>query len=316
MHELFLSILSSALLPILVIVALGFGLQRWRPMDASTLVTLNLYLFVPVYLFVRVLESNLRWSNIAQIGIAVLVPMLCVGGLAWFLLPRFVSQQSTRAALVVGSIFANCGNFGMPVAELAFGRRGGEVHAIIVMFLNFSIFSVAYTILAMGRGQGMRAVLNYFRLPYLYCILAAILLRDMGWKSAVPEWIHQSCQRIADGLVPVALVTLGAQLARNARFPQWGRLIPALVLKLLVLPGVALLTVRGLGLWPWPGVVIVLAASAPTAINTLFLAMQLDGDSDTMSDCVFWSTLCSALSVAVWLTLLRSLAPDSFLQGF
>lgn len=281
-------------------------------MESATLVTLNLYLFVPIYLFVRVLDSTLLWKDIAQIGVAVLVPMFIVGAVAWFAFSKRGLSADTFSALLVGSLFANCGNFGLPVAELAFGTRGGEVHAIIVMFLNFSIFSIAYTILAMGKGAGVSSILNYFKLPYFYCVVVAVLLRDTGIREVIPTWIHTCCHTIANGLVPIALVTLGSQLARRARMPNWKIVSPVLIFKLLIVPFVSFLAVRTLGLWPWPGVVVVLAASAPAAINPLLLAMQLDGDTDTLSDCVFWTTLFSAITVAIWMTLLKLLDPSSF----
>lgn len=313
MIDVFFSILKTALLPVLVIVGFGYGLQRWRPMESATLVTLNLYFFVPIYLFIRVLESTLAWSDILLVGVAVLLPLAVLGVLMQLLLARTTISNETLAALLVGGLFSNCGNFGVPVAEIAFGPRGGEVQAIIVLFANFSIFSIAYMILAMGKGADASAVLNYFRLPYFYCLVAALMIRDLGIRPYVPEWMLESARTIAAGLVPIALVTLGAQLARRARWPDWPRLSGALLLKLLLLPVASLLLVRAMGLWPWPGVVIVLAATAPAAINPLLLAMQLDGDVDTISDCVFWSTLFSAVTVAIWMTVLKLLDPTSFL---
>lgn len=313
MIDVFFSILTTALMPVLVIVGFGYGLQRWRPMESATLVTLNLYFFVPVYLFIRVLESTLKWSDILLVGVAVLLPLVVLGLVMQRLLSRASVSRETLAALLVGGLFSNCGNFGVPVAEIAFGPRGGEVQAIIVLFANFSIFSIAYMILAMGKGANASTILNYFRLPYFYCLVAALLIRDLGIKPYVPEWMLGCVRTIAAGLVPIALVTLGAQLARRARWPDWPRLSGALVLKLLLLPLASLLLVYMMGLWPWPGVAIVLAATAPAAINPLLLAMQLDGDVDTLSDCVFWSTLFSAVTVAVWMTVLKFLAPTFFL---
>ena len=310
--DVFLSILTNALLPVLVIVASGFALQRWRPMESATLVTLNLYFFVPVWLFVRVLDSNLKWSDIALVGLAWLGPMLVLGGAAWVLLRQWKLPSATLAALVVGGIFANAGNFGVPVAEIAFGSRGGEVHAIVVLFANFSIFSIAYMMLAMGEGEGAAAILRYFRLPYFYCVIAALLIRDLGWRETIPVWTLGCCRTIAAGLVPIALVTLGAQLAARARTPNWRLLSPSLLLQLVLLPAISLAAVHLLGMWPWPGVVVVLAASAPAAINPLLLAMQLDGDADTLSDCIFWSTLFSGVTVAIWMTILKLMDPASF----
>lgn len=312
LFESFLSILTNALLPVLVIVGFGYGLQRWRPMESATLVTLNLYFFVPIYLFVRVLDSTLLWSDIIKVGIALLLPLLIIGAIAWFALSKRQLPSDTLAAMLIGGLFANCGNFGLPVAEMAFGPAGGEVHAIVVLFANFSIFSIAYMMLAMGRGSGASAILNYFKLPYFYCVVAALLIRDTGLRAWMPDWLHTCSTTIANGLVPIALVTLGAQLAKRAGLPNWKRLTPVLLLKLFILPVASFAAVWMLGMWPWPGVVIVLAASAPTAINPLLLAMQLDGDADTLSDCVFWTTLFSAVTVAIWMTILKLFVPNAF----
>ena len=306
-----LQILTEALLPVLAIVSLGFLLQRYRPMQTNTLVTLNLYLFVPVYLFLRVFQSTLSWWNIVGLGIAVLLPLVLMGAVIYALLRRSTLPRDTVAAVLVGALFANAGNFGLPVAELAFGGRGGQVHAIVVLFANFSVFSLAFAILAMGRGQGYGAMLNYFKLPYFYTVVAALLIRDLS--IPLPAWLVSTCQVVAAGLVPIALVTLGAQLARRARPPHVSVVVPVMVVKLLMLPVITLVAVRWLGLWPWPGIVVVLASAAPTAVNPLLLAMQLDGDADTLSDCVFWTTVFSSISVSIWLTLFRTWEPELLL---
>lgn len=310
MDSAFLSILNGALLPILAIVGFGFALHRWRPLESATLVTLNLYFFVPVYLFIRVVESKLSWWDIGQVGFVVLIPLLVVGAIAFAIFRRRGLPADTIAALLIGGLFMNAGNFGVPVAELAFGKAGGEIHAVIVLFANFSVFSIAFAILAMGSGQGFSSILNYFKLPYFYCIVAALLIRDL--QIPLPEWTSRACHTIANGLVPIALATLGTQLARHARWPNWSLIGPSLALKLVIMPFASLITVTMLGLMPLPGVLIVVAASAPAAINPLLLAMQLDGDSKTLSDCVFWSTLFSAVTVAIWMTILKGMYGEPF----
>ena len=110
----------------------------------------------------------------------------------------------------------------------------------------------------------------------------------------------------------MALATLGTQLGARARLPNWKLLTPALFVKLVLLPMVSFATVWIFGLWPWPGVVIVLASSAPTAINPLLLAMQLDGDTDTLSDGIFWTTLLSGVTVSIWMGIFKAMHPEAF----
>lgn len=104
------------------------------------------------------------------------------------------------------------------------------------------------------------------------------------------------------------LVILGAQLAQNPHWPRWKALLPAVSVKLLALPLVTALVVVALGLWPWPGAQIILGMAAPTAVNTLLLTLELEGDAKLAADGVFWSTLLSIFTVTVVILALLVLA--------
>ena len=65
--------------------------------------------------------------------------------------------------------------------------------------------------------------------------------------------------------------------------------------------------VWALKLWPWPGALIVVAAAGPTAVNVLLLAIEEDSDVELAAECVFWTTLLSAITVTAVLTLVISL---------
>ena len=73
-------------------------------------------------------------------------------------------------------------------------------------------------------------------------------------------------------------------------------------LKLLVAPALTAVAVCAMGLWPMPGAALIMAAAAPSAINTLVLTLEVDGDAEAAADCVFWTTVGSAVSVALVLT--------------
>ena len=219
--------------------------------------------------------------------------------------------------MVVGGLFYNAGNFGIPVSMLAYGEAGGQVQALVVMFVNTSIFFLGYGILAVAKGDGFGAVLGYFKLPMIYALIAAFVVREAGWvhdsgldHTVWPiwiEWLKKAVGFTAEGMVPIALMTLGAQLAKRPRWPKWKLIGPVMFLKLAAMPVATGAVVWALGLWPWPGAQIVLAASGPTAVNTLLLAIELDGDTETIADCVFWNTIACAVTVTITLMILVNL---------
>jgi malate permease and related proteins len=309
MPALFGAIFLHVLVPILAIVALGAVLQRFYPLHMPTLSRLNIHVFVPVFLFVEVFESTLSYRQIAGILGASLLPMALLGLPLYFLLRRRGSPPATIAAVVIGGVVFNAGNFGLPVAALFYETQkslfpgmgtqtdGVAVQALVVMMSNIAIWCLGYGILAAAKGGGLAGILGYFKLPMIYVIAAAFGLRALHAPLDRLDWIAKPLHWVAAGYVPLALITLGAQLGQRVRWPRWKVIAPVMLVKLLALPAVTLAVVYALGMWPWPGAQLVIASAAPTAVNTLLLTLELDGDADLAADCIFWTTLASALTV-------------------
>lgn len=298
-------IFGNVLLPILLIVGLGALVQRFHPLNIPTLSKLQIYLFVPTFLFVRVFESRLSWGQIAGIAGAILLAKACLVLPLWGLLARLRVHPPSAAVVVLSSAIFNAGNFGIPLAERAYPNAGGAVQALVLMMSNLTLFGIGYVLLAAISGQGKSALAGYFKLPMLYVIVAAFGLRAL--HLPLPSPVAYTLHLVADGLVPVALVTLGAQLAQQARWPRWRVLVPVLALKLLVMPVLMAVVVWALGLWPWPGAMLIVAAAAPTAVNTLLMTLEQGGDAELAADCVFWTTLFSALTVTIVIAVVQSL---------
>ena len=293
-------------LPTLLLVALGAAVQRAQKLDMGTLARLQIYLFVPTFLFYYLYTSQLSVRDIGGIAATTLTAQLILALPLFGLLWKMRVPREQFAVLMLSSVVFNAGNFGIPVSVRAFGPQGGAVQALVVMVANLSLWGIGYCLMATLTGRGIGdAVKGYLRLPMVYMVFAAFALRGMGVK--LPETVLYSLKLLADGLVPLALVTLGAQLALQARWPRWRQVLPVLFLKLLLLPAVTAGIVVLFGLWPWPGAALILAAAAPTAVNTLLLTLDQKGDVELAADCVFWATLLSAVTVTLTLTLLTAL---------
>jgi predicted permease len=298
------TLFATVLIPVLLIVIGGATVQRFHRLDMQTLSRLQIYLFVPVFLFYYVYTSKFSIKDMLGIAGAVLAAKLCLAVPLWIGLRRLKVSQRTVPVVLLSSAIFNAGNFGIPVAVRAFGDSGGAVQAIIVMVSNLSLWGMGYAAMTTMTGGGLKqAIEAYLKLPMLYILILAFLLRSL--HIALPEPILYSLKLIADGLVALALITLGAQLALQARWPRWRVVLPVIALKLLVMPAVATAIVFAFGLWPWPGAGIILASAGPTAVNTLLLAIEQKGDIELAAECVFWTTLLSAITVTLILTLLR-----------
>ena len=326
MREIILDILA----PILLMVLIGALLQRRFKLNLETLTKLNIFVFVPAFVFDKVTRSQLRFAEMAGV-VGITVVQVILLGLLVFGVGRLLRvDRKVLAAVMLAVMFYNSGNFGLPLAELAYpaaqaaatGKDGAAVQTFVLMTQNITNFTVGAMIAAWAgsHGSALKGLVMFLKLPILPSLIAALLVRyhTGGDVSQMPKAITEVARYLSGGLVPIALVTLGAQLASNPRWPRWKpvsvvvfvRLVyaPLQMLALLWLlhlwtgprPGAALST-----MWPWPAEMLVLTAGTPCAINTLLLTMELDGDANLAADCVFWTTVCSAISIAGWLMFVR-----------
>lgn len=197
-------------------------------------------------------------------------------------------------------------------------KDGGAVQAFVLMTQNVLGYTLGLAIAGYATsGPGsMRNLWRILRLPVLPMLVVALAAR--WWLQAdpthtLPLAIMKPASYLSAALVPVALLTLGAQLASNPRWPRWRPVSLVLVLRLLLGPvqmglllwGFHLLGWQAVDLWPWPAELLILTAAVPTAVTTMLLTLELGGDTDLAADCVFWTTVVSCATIPVWLVILR-----------
>lgn len=308
-------IFHNIVLPILLTVGVGALLQRFRPVSMETLTRVTLWILVPSFLIVKIYDSNIPWNEIGLIAMVYTVSIGALGLLLFGGLRGASVHKETVAGTLLGGLVFNAGNFGVPVAYLLYveggtvfvgqpdPQQGMQVQALVVMLSNLMIWCVGYMVLAVAKGGTVRDALGIFRLPMPYALVTAFVLRAIrlhmfNGTDFLPTWVSFPLRSFTDALVPMMLIALGAQLAIGARWPKWKTVLPIASVKLLVVPAATALAVIGFDLWPWPGAQLIIGAAAPTAINTLILTLELDGDAELAGDVVFWTTVFSGVTVA------------------
>lgn len=345
------NILFNILGPILVLVLLG-ALARWRfKIDVGSLSKLNIYVFVPAFFFDHVVNSELSLGQALGVIVATVLQVAILGGLVWVIGRAAGASRKTIAAVAMCVMFYNAGNYGLALSDLAYPgkapppavkteaaasaaapiadapaassdgvvvKNGPAVQAFVVFCQNILNFTVGLFIAGSAGGGSIRTSLQKFiRMPTLYTLTIALLAR--WWRvegGEIPKLVTVTTQYLARGLVPLALITLGAQLAMKPRWPRWRPVSFVLVIRLLWSPVQMALMLYGLhvafrgsevlDLWTWPAENLILTAGVPTAINTLLVTLEVGGDAELTADCVFWTTVFSSLTITAWLVLIQS----------
>jgi len=307
-----INVFTQVLLPILVMFGAGWALDRKWKLDLATVVKLNINVFVPAFIFYELttkkIGSDEAWKTIGFTVTAVAVLFVIAGLVARW---RRYSLAQTRS-MQIATVFYNSANYGIPLMHLAYpGGSAEALQVFIVLVQNIGNFTVGIFLVSSAKNRGWRAVLPMLRQASVWAVTAALIVRGMN-GSLDPEhinpsmrWLWTPVKYFHDGLVSMALITLGVQLSKTAARATLPRLGWALALRLLAGPlvgwGVALL-------FAFHGEMLktmILSTSFPTAVNTALIAHEFNADSEYATGAVFWSTMFSMVTVTALIVVLK-----------
>ena len=298
-------VFTQVLLPILVMFGCGWLLDRRARLDLASLVKLNLYVFVPAFMFVNVVRSDLAGEKAARViglTLAIIASMFFLAALVGRLVGY--DRPHTRA-LQLAAMFYNSGNYGIPLMALAFPGAGPVLQVFIILTQNITMFTVGLALATSAHRTGWRALLPALRQVSLWAVFAALLVRWLHLPVQNVRWLWVPLEYFSNALVAVALVTLGVQLSQTRVAQNFSRLGWALGLRLLVAPLLAVVLVPLFGFKGEDATIMIVSSSFPTAVNTAMLAHEFNADSQFAAAAVFYSTLASMFTVTALIALLH-----------
>lgn len=309
-------------LPVMLLMGVGFVIQRRLGLDMPTLARLNFYLVVPGMVYFAIVSSTL---DAGDVGVAVgfsLLAMTACGLLAWGVAAARGVPMDRRRAMVMSTIFYNSGNYGLPLQELAFrplnySAEATAIQVFVMIVQNFTSFTFG-VVLAAGQlreGQWKKNLLHVLKFPPIYALAAAvltILLRNAltaDEAGGAAAWLRPFWDVVLyakGGFIAVALTTLGAQLALVKRGDTSYPVASTVLIRLVGGPVIGLLLIWGLGIEGLIAQVLLISTAMPSSVNCLLLCIEFDNHPDFVARAVFHSTLLSPLTVTLTILLAQS----------
>lgn len=325
-----LNIAWTIVLPVMLLVGIGFTIQKRLGLHMPTMVRLNFYLVVPGIVYFSVVNSELAAGDVGKVVGFTLGAMCVWAGLTYTVAKLRGVPADQRRAMLMTSIFYNSGNYGLPVQELAFrntafGSNGATSLQVFVLIVqNMTTFSFG-VLLAAGKpadGQWRKTLLQIVRFPPIYALtagLVTIFIRHQLGDNAggVARFLSPFWDTVVfakSGFIVVALVTLGAQLAVVERGEGQGPVTTSVLLRLVAGPLVGFTLLKLLG-WTGPvAQVLLISTSMPTAVNCLLMCMEFDNHPAFVARSVFYSTLLSPITVTLTILLAQSGTLDAAMK--
>lgn len=277
---------------------IGYILQKKFSLDVQTLARLNIYFVVPAFIFVKLSSTEIALHMFVKvvlfIGLFVFILYVISMGVG-----RLLRLDPRKKVTFTNSvIFFNSGNYAVPVNDLVF--RGDpfamSIQVIVLMFQNIFIFSYGiFSLQSMSTGK-LQAAFAYFKMPVMYAMLGGLAVN--AFSLPVPEFIWVPANYIANAMIAIALLTLGAQVAQLKLTAGLGVVYVSLLLRLLVGPLVALGMIFAFGISGITAQALLIASSMPTAVNSAVIAQEYENHPELAAQIVLFSTLASAFTVS------------------
>ena len=289
----------SVILPIIMVFAVGFILQKFREVDVRSVSTLSLYILSPALVFVGLYDAEFDDSYIV-IFVFMFVLLYVMVGLNKILAKIFKWETKTESAAILATGFMNSGNYGLPVVLFSLGEQAipYAIFIMVVQSLQNNFFGIYY---ASRNTSGVKtALLNVMKMPTTYAAFLAIGFQLLD--VSIPNEMYSTLSMVGDAAIPVMMLILGLQLGSMTKIKlNWEVIISSVVLKMAIAPIVAILFVWMFDVDPLIGYILIIIAGMPTAATTTMYAIEFDTEPDLVSSITFISTVISVVSLSVLL---------------
>lgn len=295
--------LLPAVLPVGLIILIGFIVGRTLPLQPSTLSQLALYVLSPALVIDSLYRTEVSINSSSKLLIGFTLTSISIYALVGIINRLFNLSASLSRAITAVVMFPNNGNMGLPVATFALGAPGLDRAIIYMLGSAFLMFCFGPAMIQ-GKGiiEGLKLIL---RLPLLWAILLGLSLRLLSVE--VPWGLDRGIQQLGAADIPIALILLGMQLSET-RFQPGIKEIMTAIARLLIAPMIAYSIGRLLQLETLNLQVLVLQSAMPTAVNSFVIVSEFGGDKDFVARAIVASTLMSFITLPIVLSFLLALS--------
>ncbi|KRR06527.1 transporter [Bradyrhizobium jicamae] len=308
-----MAVVISALLPVFLLIVLGFILRRslmrldtqWHGLERLTY-----YVLFPTLLIQTLVKADLTSVPVAGVGGALMLSALAMSLLCLALRPLFSRWNIDGPAFT--SIFQGATRWqtyvALAVSSNLFGHTGLALAsvAMVAIIPLVNVFSVS--------------VLAHYAAPEkqsLRAIIMTVLTNPLIWACAIglavnvthlplPQVWHDVAEALGRSSLGIGLLVTGAGLQLAGMFRPSLAASVAVFLKLILMP------VLGVALAWWFGisgsslVIVAVCSAVPTSSSAYVLARQMGGDAPLLAQIITLQTVLAAVTMPVVIALVTA----------
>jgi predicted permease len=285
--------LVAVVLPVLAVLAVGFGLGRASRIDTGPLTRVTFDVLIPCLAFDKLARLRVPAGDVTAVALGAAVAILGSLALGWLALRLL---RIRRPILLLPIAIMNAANLPFPVLERAWGTEALDLGVVYYGVSTVLAFTVGVALAARRTEPGF-----LLRTPAVLAVIAgaAVRLADLE----IPDLVMTPIAWLGTAGIPLVLLVTGAELAR-LRPSDLGLSAVAAGLRLALGLGIGLAFAALAGMDGLPRRVVVFDAAMPAAMMCVLLARRYDHDTPLVASTVLVSTVIGVLSVPILLATL------------
>jgi len=220
------------------------------------------------------------------------ISLIFISKIFFFKVPK-TKQQVYRFI----TIFSNTGFMGYPVLESIYGGKGVFYAAIFNIAFNIIVWTVGVMLFTGEKDfKSMRkAVAN----PAILAVIIGVILFVFSIKLPLP--IENAIKLVGSTTTPISMIIVGSMLAEmkfKDAFSDFS-IYYATFVRLLIVPMIVYAVLKLLKVDDLLLKICVILQAMPAAVMAPLLAEKYGGDNLLASQCVFITTIISAVTIPI-----------------
>jgi predicted permease len=288
---------------ILTMLALGMLFARLKALPANAAEVLNLvvlYVCLPAAVLIYVPRLHVDASLLGVIVTPWVLAVVTVG-LVTLATRTFGFRRDEHAVLLLCVALGNTSFIGYPMVRALLGEDALPYAVVYDQFGTFVLLSTfGLYVLAKYGGDapptGRQILLRILKFPPVWALLLGLTVMP----EQPPTWIAAALQKLADALLPLAMLAVGLSIQLKLPRDEVKPLAVGLLLKLIVLPALALPIALLFGLHDDLLKVNVLESAMPTMITAGALAIAHNLAPRLAAALVGYGILLSLVTLPAW----------------
>lgn len=321
---------ANAVLPIVMLIALGYVLKRIGLLNKEFLNVGNKLTFrvlLPVMLFYNVYNvSSLADINFGFVlyGILAVVVIFFIGIAVMCV---FTKDNAKRGSLIQSVFRSNYAIIGLPLAESLFGAEGAAAAGVMSAFCVPTFNVLGVIALSVFNGNNEKGKIDVKKIlkgiatnPLIIGTLAGVaalgirellVLGGISFRLKDIEFLYVSIGNVKSICTPFALIVLGGKFEFSAVSRLWkeiafGTFVRTVAVPVLGLGGALVLRatimpeLSGEHFATYMGVF-----ATPVAVASAIMAKEMGADDELAGQLVVWTSLVSAVTIFIYTTIFR-----------